>query len=790
MQPRVVLLTGTFGQEAQNGVARFLSGLHKYSAARSYPLEVFSAGDHLVNYPGVHNIHALSFDIPGFQAVKFYYPLEGRRRQLRRIIKKHTPDLLHLSTPDPIGVTGLSVAKDLARPVAAIYHTDFPAFGRMLVQQALQRQVSQDKPFEVLLALGGPSLRRAQEEAVKHLNILERWVLKRALHRNRKRLARLLGRGSEWLASGVQVGLREVMFQFYSQCQLVIARSDVYKRELIEQIGLVAENVKTLDAGVDTRTFSPEKTQADDGLRQRLGIPEQARVVLYVGRVSDEKNIRFLADAWRRFQQHTRAPGSAVFVVVGSGQLTAFQERAGRYVLTLGARHGEELSALYRTADVFWTAATTETLGQVILEAQASGVPVLVSDQGASREHVSHAATGLVLPVDEPARWAEALRQLLEDEPRRKRLACDAWRSTARKTIERSYEHYWELHRELHQWEQERQKYAVCGRLSIRVAESLPPLRADTLKVRTTHVGDFHAGHGADPKHKARAVRIIAERARDRNAEVYLHGDFSDTRPKLNRLNEELEMFKRTFAEVGVSPRKYLEGNHDYEFARAGDLSRMVGCPVEPSLVAILDSGLVITHGHVSEIRELPDILRECKTVPEITEALSVDRLHERLKQSAFEYDLTGVLQDWLEKAGLDGLEDWWRHILPHRQRLVDTLLSVAHKRGIDTRAVDALIHMIGSKSREQVLARLCTALGGWGLVYGHTHDPHLVVINVPEAHGSGTRSVLLGNSGSMRRKRIPPTWIETQGKTMELYAYDKTKDGEVLVDRVSLDNP
>jgi UDP-2,3-diacylglucosamine pyrophosphatase LpxH len=255
-------------------------------------------------------------------------------------------------------------------------------------------------------------------------------------------------------------------------------------------------------------------------------------------------------------------------------------------------------------------------------------------------------------------------------------------------------------------------------------------------------------------------------------------------------MHEELEMFKRTLAEAGVTPRKYIEGNHDYEFARAGQLSRMVGCEVEPSLAMVLESGLVITHGHVSEIRELPEIFRQCKTVAEVIAALSVDRLHARLKQSALEYDLTGVMEDWLEKAGLDGLEDWWRHILPYRQRFADTLLGAALKRGIDTTTVNTLIHMIGSRSREQVLARLCIALGGWGLVYGHTHDPHLTVIHVPDPQGKGARPVLLGNAGSMRRKRIPPTWIETQGHTMELYAYDRTKDREVLVDRVSLNNP
>jgi len=236
IQPRIALLTGTFGVEAQNGVGRFLSGLQKYSAERSYPLEVFSAGDHLGNYPGVHNIHALSFPIPQFEAVNLYYPLEGRRRQLRRMIRGLTPDLLHVSTPDAIGVTGLAIAKRLARPVAAIYHTDFPAFGRHLVEQALKRLVNQHQPLETLLALGGPALGRAYEEIVKHLTFLERSFLRRALCRNREHLAELLGRGSSWVADTAQVVVQELMFQFYSQCQLVIARSDVYRTELIEQI--------------------------------------------------------------------------------------------------------------------------------------------------------------------------------------------------------------------------------------------------------------------------------------------------------------------------------------------------------------------------------------------------------------------------------------------------------------------------------------------------------------------------------------------------------------------------
>jgi UDP-2,3-diacylglucosamine pyrophosphatase LpxH len=476
-----------------------------------------------------------------------------------------------------------------------------------------------------------------------------------------------------------------------------------------------------------------------------------------------------------------------VLVVVGSGQLEEFRKRAGRDTLTLGPRYADDLSAAYRTADVFWTASTTETLGQVILEAQASGVPVIAPDQGACRENVTDGETGLVLPADRPERWADALGRLLTDPTPLRAMGAAARRATAGKTIENSYEHYWELHRDLHRAELERQQFAVCGRLTVRVPDAIPPLPADTPEARTTHIGDFHAGHGAKSRHKERAVRIIAERARDRKAEVWLHGDFTDTRPKLKKMVEELDMVRTTFADVGVTPRGYVEGNHDYEFARAGRLAKMVGCPVEPSLVAMTGGGLVVTHGHVSEIGELAGILRDCRTPAEITAALSGGRLHARLKQSAFEYDLTGVAQWWMEQAGLDGLEDWWRHILPHRRRLADALLAAAGQRGMETGAVHALSHMIGSQNREQVLARLSAALGGWGRVYGHTHDPHLTVMHVPDPNGTGTRAVLLGNAGSMRRKRLPPTWIETQGRTMELYAYDPQADREVPVDRVTL---
>src|SRR5262245_65724373 len=144
MKPRIAKITGTYGTEVQNGVGRFLSGLHQWSQTHDLPLRVFASGDHLSRYPQVQNIHALAFPMPwGFNAIEAYYPLEGRRKQLHRALKAFEPDVVHISTPDAIGLTGLWIARKLKCPVAGIYHSDFPSFAQHLVRHALCRLLSQ-----------------------------------------------------------------------------------------------------------------------------------------------------------------------------------------------------------------------------------------------------------------------------------------------------------------------------------------------------------------------------------------------------------------------------------------------------------------------------------------------------------------------------------------------------------------------------------------------------------------------------------------------------------------------
>jgi glycosyltransferase involved in cell wall biosynthesis len=106
---------------------------------------------------------------------------------------------------------------------------------------------------------------------------------------------------------------------------------------------------------------------------------------LYVGRVSREKNLQLLADA---FIELTDAGFSSNLIIVGDGAFRNDLERMlqGYPVLFTGFLSGDELSAVYASADVFVFPSATDTFGNVVLEAQASGLPVIVSDEGGPKE--------------------------------------------------------------------------------------------------------------------------------------------------------------------------------------------------------------------------------------------------------------------------------------------------------------------------------------------------------------------------------------------------------------------
>lgn len=171
--------------------------------------------------------------------------------------------------------------------------------------------------------------------------------------------------------------------------------------------------LEVISRGVDTRLFDPARR--DGALRAGWGADEDTPVVVCVGRLAAEKNLSLAVRAFEAMR--TVVPG-AKFVLVGDGP-----ERAG-----LSARHpdfhyagtqrGEALAAHYASADVFLFASVTETFGNVVTEALASGLVVVGYDYAAVREHMVDGVNGWVTPLHDEAafcaRAAEAMHRRAE----------------------------------------------------------------------------------------------------------------------------------------------------------------------------------------------------------------------------------------------------------------------------------------------------------------------------------------------------------------------------------------
>lgn len=178
---------------------------------------------------------------------------------------------------------------------------------------------------------------------------------------------------------------------------------------------LVSEGIKHMrlwPQAVDSRRFRPDRGSA--GWRRRLsgGNPED-KILLYVGRLAPEKGIETLAAVLRE------VPGTRL-AIVGDGPARKDLERvyAGTPTVFAGLLQGDDLAAAYASADVFVFPSTTDTLGMAMLEALASGLPVLASRAGGSHEIVTQGETGLLYDAGSTAPLVAAARDLLRDDER------------------------------------------------------------------------------------------------------------------------------------------------------------------------------------------------------------------------------------------------------------------------------------------------------------------------------------------------------------------------------------
>jgi glycosyltransferase involved in cell wall biosynthesis/predicted metal-dependent phosphoesterase TrpH len=174
---------------------------------------------------------------------------------------------------------------------------------------------------------------------------------------------------------------------FYGACDVVLSPSTASDAGLTE-LGIEPERIRRWDRGVDLQRFDP--AHRDDTL-----LPT-ATNVLYAGRLSKEKGVELLADAF--LEAHRRDPRLHLVLAGGGPEEELLRERLGDRATFLGWLSGHDLARVYASADVFLFASATETFGQVILEAQASGLPVVAVDRGGPSCLIDHGETGLLVP--------------------------------------------------------------------------------------------------------------------------------------------------------------------------------------------------------------------------------------------------------------------------------------------------------------------------------------------------------------------------------------------------------
>ena len=171
--------------------------------------------------------------------------------------------------------------------------------------------------------------------------------------------------------------------------------------------------VQRLGRAVDTRRFHPG--WRDNALRQAWGVGPDDLGVLYVGRLAAEKNLPLLVRAFRAVQGQDP---SAKLIIVGDGpEREALRELAPDAVFA-GVRRGDDLAQHYASADLFVFPSRSETFGNVILEAMASGLATVAFDYGATREHLVDGTHGAAVAFgDEAAFVAATVRTALQCSP-------------------------------------------------------------------------------------------------------------------------------------------------------------------------------------------------------------------------------------------------------------------------------------------------------------------------------------------------------------------------------------
>ena len=351
--PRVAFFSDSFHEV--NGVALTSRQLEAFARRRGLPFFSAHAGSEThLQRDGTAMIYDLqrsgaSLSLEADSDLSFDMLLFRYRAEVMDALREFKPDLIHVTGPGDLGLLGAWVAHELKIPLAASWHTNVHEYA--------------GRRLEKLLAFLPEAARNAMGQAA------ERGAL-----------------------SSTAV--------FYKLARVLFAPN----QELVDLLrNLTGSPCFLMQRGVDAQMYSPEKRPSE--------CATQPFTIGYVGRLSVEKNVRLLVDV----EKAILAAGHTDyrFLVIGPGGEDAYLREHMQRLELPGVLRGEDLARAYASMDVFAFPSETETFGNVILEALASGVPPVVTSGGGPKFLVKSGETGFVAKDD--AAFSRSIIRLMED---------------------------------------------------------------------------------------------------------------------------------------------------------------------------------------------------------------------------------------------------------------------------------------------------------------------------------------------------------------------------------------
>lgn len=310
----IVLVTETWVPEINgvaNSVYQLVEGLinqgNQVTLVRPKPLAYFTSSVQKEVFVKAHTI-------PNYTDMQYGHP---ELFKLFKLFKKVKPDVVHIVTEGPLGLTALLASRLCEVPVSSGYHSQFDDFSDHLGYKKLVKPIT------------------------SYLN---------------------------W---------------FHNRCDLTCVPSQKSYDQLAAH-GI--KNLHIVGRGVDTNKFNPK--HRNDELRASWGATKQTTVLMYVGRVSPEKNIELSIQSYYALKEQ-QPNRNCKMVVIGEGP--ALQELKHTYkdVIFTGAKVGTELSQHFASGDAFIFASEVETFGNVVTEAMASGLSVVAYHDAAAAKYVT-----------------------------------------------------------------------------------------------------------------------------------------------------------------------------------------------------------------------------------------------------------------------------------------------------------------------------------------------------------------------------------------------------------------